>query len=385
MQPPKLSSIIKREALALGFDAAGIALASALKAGQEDLTLWISAGFSGQLQYMKSFFERQARLQSNFSDLKSIIVVTVSYYSNSPHPAPQPGTGRIARYAWGRDYHRAIKKRLKRLERFIRSQVPDSSGIRIVRSVDTSPLQERVLAEKSGLGFFGKNTCLIRPNGGSFFFLGALLTNLNLVPDEPIQWNCGSCTLCLEACPTGALVRPYELDARRCISYLTIEMKETIDPHLRPLMKDWIFGCDICQEVCPYNRKAKETGWAEFKPRFGAGTQIPLDDVLECRSDQAFLGLFAGTPLMRAKRIGLARNAAITAGNSRNPHLIRVLGKTLLEESSPLVRGHAAWALGKIGTKEAIQLLQSAITKETDPVVLTEIKAALTEPIPFQT
>jgi len=341
------------------------------------LTRWITAGFAGELGYMEAFFERQERLTKEFPDLKSIIVVAVPYDSfRGVHPSPQPGTGRIARYAWGRDYHRAMGKRLKRLESFIRSQGLDPPP-RLVRCVDTSPIQERALAEVSGLGFFGKNSCLIRPNGGSFFFLGALLTNLELVPDEPIRWDCGACTLCLEACPTQALIRPYELDARRCISYLTIELKTAIDPHLRPRIQDWIFGCDICQEVCPYNRKADQTPWEEFKPAAGAGTCQPLKEILECRSDEEFLERFSGTPLMRAKRDGLLRNASICAGNAKDPRMIPALGKTLAEDSSALVRQHAAWALGKLATPETLRILQEAAQKELNCAVQAEIVAAL--------
>jgi len=377
----QLTHLIKREALALGFQAVGIAPASSLQARGENLAQWVTSGFAGRLQYMEAFFERQARLKASLPDLKSILVVAVPYSDNS-RPSPQPGTGRIARYAWGRDYHRAIDKRFKKLETFIRTtQAMDP--IRIIRSVDTTPLQERALAEMAGLGFFGKNTCLIQPKGGSYFFLGALLTNLELIPDQPIQWDCGACTLCLEACPTQALVRPYELDARRCISYLTIELKETIEPELRPLIDEWLFGCDICQEVCPYNRKAEATQWQEFKPQTGAGVRYPLKELLECRSEIQFLERFAGTPLMRAKRPGLLRNAAIAAGNSRDPNLVGPLGESLLTDSSPLVRQHAAWALGRIGSSKAKQHLEKALEIELNPDVKTEIETALrTVPVP---
>ena len=370
----QLTQLIKREALALGFQAVGIAPASALHARRENLAQWVTAGFAGRLQYMEAFFERQARLKASMPDLKSIVVATVPYSDNS-RPSPQSGTGRIARYAWGRDYHRAIDKRFKKLEFFMRTQVADP--IRILLCVDTSPLQERALAEMAGLGFFGKNTCLIQPKRGSYFFLGALLTNLELSPDQPIQWDCGACTLCLEACPTQALVHPYELDARRCISYLTIESREAVEPELKPLIDEWLFGCDICQEVCPYNRKAEITQWEEFKPQTGAGARYPLKELLECRSEDQFLGHFAGTPLMRAKRPGLLRNAAIVAGNSRDPSLVGPLGEALSTDSSPLVRQHAAWALGRIGSPEAVQHLQKALQKEIDPAVKTEIQTGL--------
>lgn len=190
---------------------------------------------------------------------------------------------------------------------------------------------------------------MIRPQGGSFYFLAALLTDCELTADEPIGWNCGACTLCLEACPTQALVRPYELDARRCISNLTIEWKGPIEPALRPLMGTWIFGCDICQEVCPYNRKAQETQWNEFKPESGAGATLSIQEILAIRTEESFLKRFAGTPLMRAKREGLLRNAAVAAGNLKDPGLIPALKEAVYLDSSPLVREHATWALEQIG------------------------------------
>ncbi len=350
----ELTHSIKTEALRLGFQQVGIAPGSALETRQRELKQWIHSDFPGCLNYMENFFERQARLRARFPNLKSIIVVAVPYADKSgEQPLPGTGAGRIARYARGRDYHRAIEKRLKKLESFIRTESVNSP-VEIIRSVDTSPIQERVLAEMAGLGFFGKNTCLIRPNGGSYFFLAALLTNLELTPDEPIRWDCGNCTLCLEACPTGALVEPYQLDARRCISYLTIELKEQINPELRPLMQDLIFGCDICQEVCPYNRKPSETSWPEFKETAGAGPAIPLKEVLQIRTEEAFLQKFAGTPLIRAKRAGLLRNAAVAAGNLRDPHLVGVLSEALQKDPSALVRQHAAWALERIKSTDTL-------------------------------
>ncbi len=375
LSPSELTSALKEEAIRLGFQAVGIAPPGALQARGQDLARWISAGFAGRLEYMEAFFERQARLLGRFPDLKSIIVVALSYGGESPPAPSKPGAGRIARYAWGGDYHRVIEKVLKRLESFIKTQVKDPP--RFVRSIDTGPIQEKVLAEAAGLGFFGKNTCLIRPKGGSFFFLATLLTNLELIPDEPIRWDCGSCTLCLQACPTQALVRPYELDARRCISYLTIELKETIEPALRPLVQDWLFGCDICQEVCPYNRKALQQSRNELQPLAGAGAQLPLEELLNCRTEEAFLDRFAGTPLTRPKRAGLLRNAAIVAGNTGDPQLVPSLKEALCNDTSSLVRQHAAWALGQIGTGEALQALQKALESEAELSVRDEIQAAL--------
>ena len=236
-----LSEALKREAVRIGFLSVGIADAAALHKRQPDLTRWLASGFSGGLQYMENFVERQRHLLDRLPDIKSILILTIPYF-NGTSPTLSKNDGQIARYAWGRNYHRVIEKRLKQLETFIQTRTEGTA--RMVRCIDTSPIQERALAEMAGLGFIGKNTCLILPKGGSFVFLAALLTNLELPVDQPIAWDCGSCTLCLESCPTKALTpsRPYELDAGRCISYLTIENKGEIPPALRPLVHNWLFG-----------------------------------------------------------------------------------------------------------------------------------------------
>ena len=312
--PP--STTLLKEAIAgegkrLGFLSIGVTDAAALQKRVPDLTHWLASGFSGGLAYMENFFERQRDLLKRFPDLKSILVLTIPY-ANGARPPALPNSGQIARYAWGRNYHRVIEKKLKQLETFIQTQAPETQ---MNRCIDTSPIQERALAEMAGLGFIGKNTCLILPKGGSFVFLAAILTNLELPSDQPMAWDCGSCTLCLESCPTQALRpdRPYELDAGRCIAYLTIENKGTMDPALRPSMQNWLFGCDICQEVCPYNGLSKDTQWKDFLPEGGAGPYLSLLDVLSIKSDEEFKQRFAGTPVLRAKRFGLQRNAVVVA------------------------------------------------------------------------
>ena len=326
---------------------------------------------------MERFLDRQAIFLDRLPKLENAIVLLASYYqSGSKTEDPLPlRRGRIARYARGKDYHKVIHKRLKQLEDSIRAHT--KGPVSFVRNVDTNPIQERVLAEMAGVGFFGKNTCLILPRGGSFLFLSVLLTNLALIPDEPIQWDCGSCSLCLDACPTQAFIRPYELDARRCISYLTIESKDNIDPHLRTHMGNWIFGCDICQEVCPYNKRPLEGHYEELLPGSGTGEDLPLEKILSCRSDTDFTDQFKGTALMRAKRIGLVRNAAIAAGNLKDPRLVPYLAEALLQDESPVVRQHAAWALGQIKTSESKQLLEKAYLSETQPQTKSEIEEAL--------
>ncbi len=333
----------------MGFLSAGVASPEGLRKRHGNLSGWLSAGFSGNLDYMENFFNRQQKLLERIPQLKSILVLTAPY-ENGREAAPSPESGRIARYAHGKDYHRVLEKRIKKLEGFILGQVP---AAQLVRSIDTAPVQERALAEAAGLGFIGKNTMLILPKGGSFTFLTALLTDLELAFDQPISWDCGDCTICLEACPTGALEtdRPYQLNAHKCIANLTIENREIIPPPLREKTGSWLFGCDICQEVCPYNRKAPyHTPWPEFQAQNGVGAALPLAEILAYRTEESFLARFAGTPLMRAKREGLLRNAAVAAGNLKNPGFIPTLQETAEKDPSELVREHAAWALSKIQT-----------------------------------
>jgi len=376
--PPDINreEAVKAEALRLGFSAVGIARAEALRNREKELSSWLNAGLAGPLRYMKEFFLRQERFLSSFPEARSVIVLGADYGNQAPRDTRVPeatASGRISRYALQRDYHQVLRKRLKQLEAAIREMSPDPIYFR--RTVDTSPVQERALAEAAGLGFFGKNTCLIRPKGGSFFFLCTLITSLSLEPDQPISWNCGNCTLCLEACPTGALPEPFRLDASRCISSLTIEHRGPIPSELRPHLQDWVFGCDICQQVCPYNHAARPAPAEDFPAMLPP--EIPLSDILRCRTQEQFLQMFQGTPLTRPGREGLLRNAAISAGNLRNPALLPELIDCLLQDPSPLVRSHAAWALGKIADPRATEILRQATLSEPDSAVKEEILQAI--------
>ncbi|HYL79990.1 MAG TPA: tRNA epoxyqueuosine(34) reductase QueG, partial [Candidatus Acidoferrum sp.] len=241
--------------------------------------------------------------------------------------------------------------------------------------VDAGPILDREMAARAGIGWYGKNTNLLSMRIGSFFFLGELFLSLELTPDRPVRDRCGQCRLCLDACPTNAFVGPYVLDARRCISYLTIELKGPIPPALRPLVGTHIFGCDICQDVCPYNTKVKPTGEALFHPREGlhAPELIPLLGLTEAE----FKLRFRGSPILRAKRKGFLRNICVALGNLGRPEAVPPLARTLREDPDALVRSHAAWALGRIGTDEARAAIQAAGTREADPAVLEEIRAAL--------
>ena len=273
---PDLADSIKAEALRLGFSSAGIADGAALSHRRRELSAWLARGLAGPLDYMRDFFDRQARFLQRLPEPRSVIVLAAPY-AGQPEPAPATAQacGQVARYAVGEDYHRVIRKQLKQLETFIRRRVGPEA--RILTAVDTSPIQEKALAEAAGLGFIGKNTCLIHPRQGSYLFLGALLTNLDLPADPPIAWDCGNCTLCLQACPTHALVGPYQMDASRCIATLTIELRGDIDPALRPQMGTWLFGCDICQQVCPYNRPDPKKN----------PSHLPLETILSEQSDSS--------------------------------------------------------------------------------------------------
>jgi epoxyqueuosine reductase len=283
----------------------------------------------------------------------------------------------VSRYAWGLDYHDVSRRRLERLAEIVHRHVPQA---RVRAVVDTAPLLERELAELAGLGWIGKNTLLLNKRAGSWFFLCALLTDVELEFDALHETDhCGTCRACLDACPTQAFVDEHVLDPRRCISYLTIESREPIPRELRPQIGDWLFGCDICQEVCPWNREAPVIDDPEFQPRDGA-TNLDLT-ALFYLDDTQFRARFRHTPLWRPKRRGILRNAAIVLGNqaaagNQAPEVLPALILGLNDEE-PLVRGAAAWALGQRNAAEARSALRCRLGRETDARVLGEITAAL--------
>jgi epoxyqueuosine reductase len=266
----------------------------------------------------------------------------MNYYPGE-FPSVERRCGRVSRYAWGADYHDVILGKLNQLAEWIQGQVEQRLAYRAY--VDTGPLLERELAQQAGLGWIGKNTNLIHPRMGSYFFLGELLLALELEPDAPFANDrCGSCTACLNACPTGALTAPRTLDARRCISYLTVEHREAIPEQTRPLIGDWVFGCDVCQEVCPWNRRfARPTREPAFRSRRAT---LDLVEVLALDED-AFRSRFRETPVWRARRSGLLRNAAVVLGNLGDPAVIPALERAL-SDPEPLVAGHTAWALRRL-------------------------------------
>jgi epoxyqueuosine reductase len=277
----------------------------------------------------------------------------------------------VARYAWGRDYHGRLMRRLRALAAALVRHAP---GSRWAAVVDTGAVLERAWAERAGLGWIGKNTNVILLPRGSWFFLGAILTDAEIPPERAARNHCGTCARCLPACPTGAITAPYRLDARRCISYLTIEHRGPIPAELRPLVGARIFGCDDCQEACPWNRFATKTANPDFaeRPDQQVPELIPLLDL----TDPEFRARFEGTALRRARRPGFLRNVAVALGNLRDPRAVPALRRTLLRDPDALVRGHAAWALGRIGNRAAHGALREAAGPETDRFVRSEIEAA---------
>lgn len=304
------SEDIKRFAHDIGVSVIGIAPADTDPLGEERLAQFIQQGRHGSMSYLEDY-KKRVTPQLLLPGAKSVIVIGVNYY-RQVGPL-KIGEGQVARYAYGRDYHKVLKSLLKKIESFIQSR---DEGAQSKICVDSAPLLEKSYAEKAGLGFIGKNTTLITPEFGSFVLLGELLTTLELDYDAPRTGTCGTCTRCLDACPTKAIISPGQLDARRCISYLTIENRDEIPAEFHKPLGDMIFGCDICQEVCPYNKvNAKPVQLEAFKEVKIAGSSIPLEEILDMKTDDQFLRRFAGSPLMRAKRKGLQRNAKIAKKN----------------------------------------------------------------------
>jgi len=370
-----LTALAKLEAARLGFALAGVTTPDP-PPHLDVYRSWIAAGRHGQMAYLSSErgLERRADPRRILPECESILVVGLRY--PPPLPLRIPGA-RVAAYAQGQDYHDLLPARLEMLVATLQEAAATRFAYRTY--TDTGPILERELAQRAGLGWIGKNTCLIHPHLGSYLLLGEALLALPLVPDPPfLPDHCGTCTRCLDACPTGCILPDRTLDAARCVSYLTIELKGSIPTDLRPAVGDWLFGCDVCQEVCPWNRRAQPpSAESAFQPSRAPATPAPAD-LLPLVPDE-LRQAFAGTPVLRPKRRGLLRNAAVVAGNQRQASAVPALARALLSESEPLVRAHAAWALGRIGGPPARQALTQALQLEADPTVGAEIQAALWE------
>ncbi len=373
---PTLGQRIRDEARRLGFDAVGFARAEE-HPDHEKLSDWISKGRHGTMRWMARDTAKRADPRAVLVVARTVISVALGYYPGEwPAGAEAPALrGKIARYAWGRDYHKRIRKRLVALVRAIRAIQPSS---RFVVYADTGPCLDRAWAARAGIGWIGKNTNVILKSAGSWYFLGEVLTDIDLPPDRPATNYCGTCTRCIRACPTGAIVGPYELDARRCISYLTIEHRGGIPIELRPAIGTRIFGCDDCQEVCPWNRFATPTVNPDFTAR--PDQQVPELTPLLQLDDAGFAARYAGTALRRAGRNRFVRNVAVALGNLADPRAVPALGQALRDDPDPHVRGHAAWALGRIADPRSAALLRQAAAGEGDAEVRREIGYALGAP-----
>jgi len=334
---------VRARALALDLTRVGIAPAQ-IWPESGALAEWLARGYAGTMTWMARSADKRRDVRRILPTARAVLCAALTYHTDRPLSTDprDPDRGWIARYAWGRDYHRVLEKRLRRLARHIRSIWP---GARCAVRVDTGPILEHVAAARAGIGWIGKNTCLIDAEAGSFLFLGEIVTEAPLVPDLPGADHCGTCTRCIDACPTQAIVAPGALDARRCISYLTIEHAGEIEPALRGALGTHVFGCDICQDVCPWNRHAPPDALADFQPR--PGREAPrLDELLE-----ALLGDFEAfvraSALRRAPLSRWLRNVALAMGNSGERRFEKPLER-LLDHEDPIVSGHAAWALARL-------------------------------------
>jgi epoxyqueuosine reductase len=379
-----LATAVTHKAYDLGFNLVGFVPAQ--PARRLDAYLhWLEAGLHGRMEYLSrpDRITRRQDLNVILPGVQTILCVGLDYATPPLPPAiaNDPSRGRISNYAWGPDYHEVMTPRLEKLAEWLAGQVK-GTAVHSRVYVDTGAILERDHAESAGLGFTGKNTMLIHPRRGSFFFLGEILTTLSL-PLSPFPLHnsqliihnspppsCGSCHRCLDACPTNAFPQPYVLDARRCISYLTIELKEWIPVELRPLMGNWIYGCDICQEVCPFNRFAKPLP-QYLNTSISHHAAPPLLDLLTLTEDD-FSQRFAHSPIKRLKRVRFLRNVCVAVGNWGSDTAVPAL-ISLLSDPHPLVRGHAAWALHQIGNPAAQTALATALETETDTAVRREL------------
>jgi epoxyqueuosine reductase len=307
---------------------------------------------------------------------RSIIAVGVPYRQPAVQP-PDDGEprGRISRYAWGRDYHKTLKDRMRDLKSQLESEMSQSIEARLL--VDTARIVDRAAAARSGLGWYGKNAMILVPGHGSWVMLGELVVDIAIEPDPPLKPRCGQCTGCLDACPTGALVAPYTVDTPSCISFLTIELRGPVPRELRSQMCDWVFGCDVCQEVCPYTGAARAADDEAFRPARIENAFPSLHWLLRM-TEQEFREVYRGTAVLRTKRAGLARNAAIALGNTGSSRDLAVLEEALISHDEPLVRGHAAWAMAHIDQSDASATLLRQLVREEDAFVRAEIAEALT-------
>ena len=368
---------VKSIAAGCGLTVLGVTDLAPLQPDAERLAAWQKSGFAGEMQYM----QREPALLSDptklCTDAQSVVSFALRYDQSAVVDRPT-GFGRVARYAWGRDYHRVIKKCLTVFVRECGATLGFKPSHRIF--VDAVPLLERALAERAGLGFIGKNSMLIRPGYGSMFFIAQLLWELEVVGSgEERSGSCGDCIRCVSACPTDAIVSERVVDARRCISYLTIEKRTPFSAWERSAIGEWVFGCDICQDVCPFNyaglKREVRADLESLNAEHGVGPVLNLEDVLSLRTHEQFTAQFGGTALMRAGREGLLRNAAIVAANTSAVQLIPALIDTVEDDSSELVRQHALWACSQLSSGRQVSNILDRALRDPCPQVVKEAKS----------
>lgn len=366
--PDELSTQIREEALRLGFFKVGMAPVSALPDG-ERFAQWLRDGMNGEIRYLERQVSKRLDPRLVLEGARSFLILALSYYSKT-NVADSPSKGRISRYAWGDDYHKIVRTRLEAMLAFIKNLQPSVRGRCYT---DTGPVMEKVWGARTSVGWMGKHTILISREHGSWFFIGVILLDAELEYDTEEKDFCGQCDRCIQSCPSGAITAPYVLDASRCISYLT-QQHGPIPRALRPVMGNRIFGCDACQDACPWNRFARETSEPGFHAR--KGNLLPELVSLVGMSSEEFSARFINSPIGAATRNGFVRNVVVALGNSRSERTIPAL-KNALRDVSPLVRGHAAWALGRIANASVRRILESARDEEADPLVREELSLAL--------
>ncbi|MDZ4159971.1 MAG: tRNA epoxyqueuosine(34) reductase QueG [Anaerolineaceae bacterium] len=376
-----LKDDIQAEAYDLGFSLTGTTQA-APPPHLEVYNRWVDSGLHAEMAFLATERNRSRRadLSQILPDCRTVIVLGVRYPhpASLPQPPASPAHGRVAAYAWGEDYHSVLIPRLETLAARIITLA--GKPVRWRAYTDTGPLLERSLSQRAGLGWFGKNTCLISPQHGSFFFLAELLLDIEIDPDEPFTANrCGTCRRCIDACPTACILPDHTINAARCIAYLTIEHRGTIARELRPLLGDRVIGCDGCQAVCPWNaRLSASAGDPAFAPRPGIPYPLLGEDIL--LSVQGFKHKFHNNAALRARSRGYRRNLAVAIGNSRDPDLVPILEQVIHADPEPLVRSHAAWGLGALATAASRRALERARRTEMDQSVREEIDTALENP-----
>jgi epoxyqueuosine reductase len=358
---------IRLRALELGFEGFGVASPDVGKAG-EQFQQWLARNYDGEMHYMKRGEAKRLDLDLVLPGVKSVICLSTSYFT-TPRTLEflgEPETGDISNYARNLDYHDLIQPRLRQLEAFLAEMFP---ACNTKSYVDTGPILEKPLAEKAGLGWIGKHTNLLTEGVGSYYFLSEILVDVALPPSQVGEDHCGTCTACIDICPTRAIVAPYVLDARKCISYLTIELKGAIPHEYRKAIGNRIYGCDDCQIVCPWNSYAVATEEPAFQERGGVKGLIELMQL----DEESFRSRFRKSPIKRTKRRGLLRNVAVALGNSGQKGAVPVLTQ-VLSDPEPLIRSHAVWALGELVGREALRLFEQHLSGEADAEVLAEIE-----------